>query len=59
MPSGAAQMETVPGPWQESLAVAPAAAQSAAPVPPLLTAIIVSACLGALVGLIRQWSDQT
>jgi uncharacterized membrane protein (DUF4010 family) len=29
-------------------------------VPPILTAIIVSACLGALVGLIRQWSsDQT
>ncbi len=27
--------------------------------PPILTAIIVSACLGALVGLIRQWSDQT
>lgn len=27
--------------------------------PPLLTAIVVSACLGALVGLIRQWSDQT
>lgn len=26
---------------------------------PLLTAITVSACLGALVGLIRQWSDQT
>ena len=24
----------------------------------LLTAIVVSACLGALVGLIRQWSDQ-
>ncbi|HWL15136.1 MAG TPA: MgtC/SapB family protein, partial [Opitutus sp.] len=26
--------------------------------PPLLTAIVASACLGALVGLIRQWSDQ-
>jgi uncharacterized membrane protein (DUF4010 family) len=26
--------------------------------PSLLTAIVVSACLGALVGLIRQWSDQ-
>ena len=26
---------------------------------PLLTAIVASACLGALVGLIRQWSDQT
>ncbi|MCX6955876.1 MAG: MgtC/SapB family protein [Verrucomicrobia bacterium] len=25
----------------------------------LLVSIIVSACLGALVGLIRQWSDQT
>lgn len=25
---------------------------------PLVTAILVSACLGALVGLIRQWSDQ-
>ena len=25
--------------------------------PPILTAIIVSACLGALVGLIRQWSS--
>lgn len=25
----------------------------------LLTAIILSACLGALVGLIRQWSDQS
>lgn len=24
----------------------------------LLTAILVSACLGALVGLIRQWGDQ-
>jgi uncharacterized membrane protein YhiD involved in acid resistance len=28
-------------------------------VPPLLVPIVVSACLGALVGLIRQWSDQT
>ena len=28
-------------------------------VPTLLVPIIVSACLGALVGLIRQWSDQT
>jgi len=28
-------------------------------VPALLISIIVSACLGALVGLIRQWSDQT
>lgn len=27
--------------------------------PSLLISIIVSACLGALVGLIRQWSDQT
>jgi uncharacterized membrane protein (DUF4010 family) len=27
--------------------------------PPLLVAIVASACLGALVGLIRQWSDQT
>lgn len=27
--------------------------------PPLLVPIVVSACLGALVGLIRQWSDQT
>lgn len=27
--------------------------------PPLLVSIVVSACLGALVGLIRQWSDQT
>jgi uncharacterized membrane protein (DUF4010 family) len=26
--------------------------------PPLLIAIVASACLGALVGLIRQWSDQ-
>lgn len=26
--------------------------------PNLVTAIMVSACLGALVGLIRQWSDQ-
>lgn len=26
--------------------------------PPLLSAIVTSACLGALVGLIRQWSDQ-
>lgn len=26
---------------------------------PLLTAIVASAGLGALVGLIRQWSDQT
>lgn len=26
--------------------------------PPLLQAIVVSACLGALVGLIRQWSEQ-
>lgn len=26
--------------------------------PALLTSIIVSVCLGALVGLIRQWSDQ-
>ncbi len=26
--------------------------------PPLLIAIVSSACLGALVGLIRQWSDQ-
>lgn len=26
--------------------------------PPLLVAIVSSACLGALVGLIRQWSDQ-
>jgi Predicted membrane protein len=26
--------------------------------PSLLTAIVVSVCLGALVGLIRQWSDQ-
>lgn len=26
---------------------------------PLLVAIVVSACLGALVGLIRQWIDQT
>lgn len=25
---------------------------------PLVTSILVSACLGALVGLIRQWSDQ-
>jgi len=25
----------------------------------LVTSIVVSACLGALVGLIRQWSDQT
>ena len=25
---------------------------------PLLTNILVSACLGALIGLIRQWSDQ-
>jgi hypothetical protein len=28
------------------------------PMPALLTSIIVSVCLGALVGLIRQWSDQ-
>ncbi len=27
--------------------------------PPFLTAIVVSACLGALVGLIRQWREQT
>ena len=27
--------------------------------PDILVSIIVSACLGALVGLIRQWSDQT
>jgi uncharacterized membrane protein (DUF4010 family) len=27
-------------------------------VQPLVTSILVSACLGALVGLIRQWSDQ-
>ena len=27
--------------------------------PNILVSIIVSACLGALVGLIRQWSDQT
>ncbi len=27
-------------------------------VPNLVTPIVVSACLGALVGLIRQWSDQ-
>jgi uncharacterized membrane protein (DUF4010 family) len=27
-------------------------------VPNLVTSIVVSACLGALVGLIRQWSDQ-
>jgi uncharacterized membrane protein (DUF4010 family) len=27
-------------------------------VPNLVTSILVSACLGALVGLIRQWSDQ-
>ncbi|WP_044892388.1 MgtC/SapB family protein [Opitutus terrae] len=27
--------------------------------PPLLIAIVASACLGALVGLIRQWSDQS
>jgi len=27
-------------------------------VPPLLISIVASACLGALVGLIRQWSDQ-
>ncbi|MDB6095254.1 MAG: hypothetical protein JWM32_2816 [Verrucomicrobia bacterium] len=27
--------------------------------PDLLIPIVVSACLGALVGLIRQWSDQT
>lgn len=26
--------------------------------PPLLVSLVVSACLGALVGLIRQWSDQ-
>jgi len=28
-------------------------------VPNILVSIIVSACLGALVGLIRQWSDQS
>ena len=33
-------------------------ASSAYPVPNLVTSIVVSACLGALVGLIRQWSDQ-
>ena len=27
--------------------------------PNILVSIIVSACLGALVGLIRQWSDQS
>lgn len=27
-------------------------------VPPLLISLVMSACLGALVGLIRQWSDQ-
>lgn len=27
--------------------------------PPLLVSIVASACLGALVGLIRQWNDQT
>lgn len=27
--------------------------------PPLLVSLVVSACLGALVGLIRQWSDQS
>lgn len=27
--------------------------------PPLLISLVVSACLGALVGLIRQWSDQS
>lgn len=27
--------------------------------PDLLISVLVSACLGALVGLIRQWSDQT
>lgn len=27
--------------------------------PNLLVSIVVSACLGALIGLIRQWSDQT
>ena len=27
--------------------------------PDLLASLVVSACLGALVGLIRQWSDQT
>ena len=26
--------------------------------PELLTPIVVSACLGALIGLIRQWGDQ-
>ncbi len=28
-------------------------------VQPLLTAIVACACLGALIGLIRQWSDQS
>ena len=26
--------------------------------PLLLNAVVVSACLGALIGLIRQWSEQ-
>ena len=36
----------------------PAILVSSYPVPNLVLSIVVSACLGALVGLIRQWSDQ-
>ena len=56
MREGVAQMDFAPPP-------PPCAPRRNGPPCPavttLLVSIIVSACLGALVGLIRQWSDQT